>query len=415
MRSSKSASVLAGNRYRIINQQQSKPRTQSIIAPQNAKLKFILANSATIGNNVVKARSKSVDTRSGTNGQAKSVQNPTILHTVNSFGLDTLHTNVNQRRRTARIYYQENPEETIKSQELRHLEAKNQLERDRLSKIMHKLEIDLLDAKKELQEEEEEGKFDEEKYKRQISSSSSLSTSGAVVSASSYTSTSPSIIQKNTPTDVMNIRSRKALLRENYYDGNKDYKDSSPERRKQFYKKPHRRHSIGVLNPSQTNKLESTNIDDSRHLGQFVTDNPELITFSKKSANEMVLLRPAKLASKSVSNLPDDSNTKNSDCESNSTNYHQAICSNRILKRDICFRKMDNIKVNEEVKRTIENLSPLSISASSVSSSASSPSMPRMSKAVSGTLVTQIADEVGSIGRAFNRISSSNRRRQTKS
>jgi hypothetical protein len=388
---------------------------------QNTKAKFIQANSALLANSSAKTRSKSVDIRSSLNGglhQRPVLQNAALLNTVNSFGLDTVSSsNQQQRRRIARVYYQDPLESHLKSQEFRQLEAKNQLERDRLSQIMQKLEKDLLNAKKELQEEEDEETglllFDEEKYKRQISSSSSLSTSGVVVSASSCaSSTSPSI---HPPL----LTQTNATNQENFYDNNNDYKDVSPLRGRAAQKNkkttaPLRRHSIGVLLTSgQTVKEDQEEVtaeNNRRHL-EYISENPELMAFLKQSKNANAVLRSSYLTSKSVSNLPANKNGEITDVR-----YHQATLTGNMARKGNAagYRLLmdQTSKINEEeMKRTIENLSPLSISASSVSSSAnSSPAttLPRISKTVSNTLVTQIADEVGSIGRTFNRISSSN-------
>lgn len=101
-------------------------------------------------------------------------------------------------------------------------------------------------------------------------------------------------------------------------------------------------------------------------------------------------------ASKSISSLPSMNRTSQ-------TSNHQLFYSKQLEKEE------------QQVKRTILNLSPLSISASSISSSSSSNSLTNSNQPVGikqlqpkQVLVTNIANEVGSIGIAINQLSLNN-------
>jgi hypothetical protein len=399
---------------------------------QQTNSQMMLANAE---NFMGKTRSKSVDLRASVN-PTRPAHSQAVLNTVNSFGLDPPY----QRKRAARGYYQ-SEDVNVKSHEFRQLEAKNQLERERLTQIMRKLELDLQHAKQDLLEEDEDTYDDKYNSKRHASlSSSSLSTSGAAASssasssaaptlttASSYASTSPSI----NPAALVSAKSSKTTNHrappsswpeDNYYENNsrghhRQQVARQPGRAASFFKKPNRRHSIGSLELQLPTKPALTVSRATHEHVCYIYESPSL----KQPSAGQSLENAAKLASKSVSHLPGNE-AVGSDAASMkhqpTTGFAQ---SSKLMKGSCAARHLDESKTNEEqVKRTIENLSPLSISASSMSSSASGGNEPNnllsasnpslthtTATAVSNTLVTQIVDEVGSIGRAFNRISSS--------
>ena len=431
-------------RYRIINQT-SQSSTRPTLANQAAAP---ATKTPTPSMSSVKTRSKSVDTRDTLHNL--SLLNATVNNTVNSFDLETSSKATHQRAAEQPAHQPQQPPQTqanapsySKAYDFRQLEAKHRLERDKLNQIMKKLDADLLNAKRDLLEEDSEGivttPYDDQKFKHHESSTSSLCASGLAISAlhtiraaSSYASTLPSSliptgsVATNAPPQAL------SWLEENYYDNNhsdefKLVQFKPPPSSLSFKKKPARRHSIASLTTAYMS-LEVRAKPKSNHFYYTKTDgkinepNAEVLKFIK-STNEQITagrsdLASRKLASKSISNLP------SLQLDSQQQQKQRA----RLVKTEAKLinqpssgssKRAGKIIESEHVKRTIENLSPLSISASSVSSSASANAssnsslsnslagQPEMNEKTGNSLATAIADEVGSIGCAFNRISSS--------
>ncbi|CAF0861331.1 unnamed protein product, partial [Brachionus calyciflorus] len=260
-----------------------------------------------------------------------------------------------------------NTDETIIN--FKELEKKNQADLERLNKLMKKLEIDLINAQMELIEEDYL-KLDSSKSKYFSSSmSSSSSTSGVVVGGSSSSCISASPMFRNR---LKCDKSSKLCSLSSISSSSEDFSVLSPKVNSK--KKIVRRHTIsGKLDNYESEEEESR--DDLLNYGKKFKKN------TKKSN---------KLNSKSIAELPSLTNCevlnskKNFDC----TKYE---------------------KEEQNVQRTILNLSPLSISASSVSSTSSSVGNSTVSlgktrlRKIAGS---NLADEVGSIGLAVSQLAS---------
>lgn len=311
--------------------------------------------------------------------------NSSQLSTVNSFDLATIsarkaneaksttasHVNASDRV----VHNQTESPRTTKTYSLRQLEAKNRQDRDRVSEAIKKLEVEMQNTRRELEEETDLASSHDQLTK--LKSPSTYSNNNAAIKCGGVKSHISSTSSLSTSGVVANLTSSHAssaspppTLPHNHIEENINFYDNSNHASMFTRKRPKRRHSIASINASeflkQNRPKENHFYFNIRHERTSRKSNP-----SQKTKNSLVL------GSKSVSHL-------SSSLTSTS--------------------KSRGGQLDEQVKQTVMNLSPLSSSNSSVSSSSSPDEAQILAnthtthKTVSSTnVVTTVADAVGSI------------------
>lgn len=363
-----------------------------------------------------KHRSYSVDTRFKSFGQllnlAPNPNNSALNQTVNSFGLETGYKKPSSNYPNRKISILNpsilNVQKPDKHRifDVKQLEKKNELEREKLHNIMKKLEIDLMNAKIDLIQEDFMNSGPSFKFKPSKSLQFNLSTPGVISYSRSPQINQTKVLTSSSSDELSELIQGAGLIQ---------------KLKKKQRVVPVRRHTISGQKTSCNLGEESS----ERLLGRNVLIHQNCEKFCNckrvKSRSKIAIKNTRKdsgqVLSKSISYLPSLSSNK-------------SVFSTQKMKygddRLLYEKYLD--KEENELKRAVLNLSPLSISVSSSSTSTSTNSNSSLiplsnsnlssisksgvksnsKKNRSRIFVKNIADEVGSIGSAVNQLSSNN-------